>query len=862
MLSEKDKKILQKFSKVQNACAQLKNAITVIYENALSNEELASMNSGSDTERYVASAAASMISTYLANARTSVDIIKICDYYKYENDISNKIPYFKQPIVSDSTLENLIFMDKHLTKSHGTKTNDTLKFIGETELQALISYSLSKKFPAANEETLVKLKEYLLSDRILKNWASNMTILEIVPSLAAKVKPNITNHETEDLQIDIFKAYIGALILDRGSLGLEDVYRWIERLVSVKVQLLKFSNLRGLYANDLKTQLEQFMVGNKSGQSLEFINSNEGGVHRVKVTLGQTVLGQAEALTEELANKKAASNILSNTSLLSKYSVHYESIPIHPITKEESVKKKPVDNNIKNETATKVSQKDNESQTLKNKTDTKNTQPTQVSFATEKNTLNTTNPQPILTADALSEQIMNQLTSKMASMVSQFTSQFLQNNNICLPTEQPVNNINFSDINATSEQADVNLKDQNKTTIQENDTTTENKKTQTVEKSTQYNSITTTNEKIGDTPSPKKFQITSSLNNPNPNVPKIEKTRYILTNSLEKKNIVSTTASTTETVNDNKTTKMLVKNGVAPLPKVDLSSKDLTNISPIQLDFSETENKRQISSTTDEQQQPSHNKVQQSQEAKTTISEDVESGNITTLSEESVRKIKKIKSTDPIKLPLKTSCDKGAKAKVYEIFGRFKMYPDYTTIQLGVNDFYSICSIRGEEDSFMGEGRGSSKKIAEQLAASEALENERLTKLVEARNKQVEKLLGVKIEDLEQSSSDIVDEVDTYKYFQPQEDLRELPVFDTCDKSSMSRLYAIMGQYRLFPEYESVQEASNIFHSICKVKSTAVILSEGRGTTKKISQQIAAENALEGDVLAELLSEVALKEYN
>lgn len=853
MLSEKDRNILQKFSKVQNACAQLKNAIEVIYANALSNEELATMSSGSDTERSVATSAASMISTYLANARTSVDIIKICDYYKYENDISNRIAYFKQPVVSDTTIEELIFMDKHLTKAPGTKTNDTLKFIGETELQALISYSLSKKFPSANEQSLSKLREYLLSDKILKDWANGMTILERVPSLATKVKPNVTKQEIENIQIDLFKAYIGALILDRGNLGLEDVYRWVERLISTKIQFLKFSNLRGLYANDLKTQLEQFMIGNKSGQSLEFINSNEGGVHRVKVTLGQTVLGQAEALTEDLANKKAASNILSNTSLLSKYSVHHESIPIHPIIKEEPVKKEPASNNIKDETTTKVAQKDNKPQLTNSETDTKNTQAVQVPSTTEKSTADMAKAQPILTADALNEQIMNQLTSKMASMVSQLTSQFLQNNNISIPTEQIVKETITSNTNTTSQQGTIDLEDQNVTTIEVNGATAENRKTKTIEKSAQHNSITTTNGNIENAPLPKKFEITSNLNNANPHVPKIEKARNVLTNSLEKKHGISTTDSTTEPVSDNKTTKMLMKKGIPPLPKIGLSLKDLPKMSQKELGSFETENNKQTNTTVNEQQP---------QEAKKVNSEDIESTNTITLSEESARRIKKVKSTDPIKLPLKTSCDKGAKAKVYEIFGRFKMYPDYTTIQLGVNDFYSICSIRGEEDSFMGEGRGNSKKIAEQIAASEALENERLKELVEARNKQVEKLLGVKIEDLEHSSSDVVDEVDTYKYFQPQEDPKELPVFDTCDKSSMSRLYAIMGQYRLFPEYESVQEAANIFHSICKVKSTAVILSEGRGTTKKISQQIAAENALEGDVLAELLSEIALEEYN
>lgn len=860
MLSEKDRNILQKFSKVQNACAQLKNAIAVIYENALSNEELTSMSGGSDTEKSVATSAASMISTYLANARASVDIIKICDYYKYEADISNKIPYFKQPIISNSDLEALIFMDKNLTKSRDTKTNDALKFFGETELQALISYSLSKKFPSSNKQSLENLKEYLLSDKNLKDWARDMTILEGVPSLATKVNPKITKQEIENIQVDLFKAYIGALILDRGYLGLEDVYRWMEKLTFTKIQLLKFSNLRGLYANDLKTQLEQFMIGNKSGQSLQFINSNEGGIHRVKVTLGQTVLGQAEALTEDLANKKAASNILSNTSLLSKYSVHHESIPIYSVAKEEPIKKKQVANNTKSDIFEKSSQNDKILQPPNHETSAMNIQPSQVSAATNKNVAHVANQQPLLTADALNEQIMSQLTSKMASMVSQLTSQILQNNNMSLSTEQITKELTSSSIKSTSQPETIVQEEPSKIIVPKNIVATEDKNTKFEKESAANSSNTTVNGSAEIAQIPKEEEITSNVNNTSPLVPKIKNTRNVLTNSLEKKKNASTTDSTTQNNGDSKTAKSLLKKEIPPVPKVGVSLKDLPKIPPKQFASSETKNNSHTESIVNDQFQNKDN-TQRSQETRTEKPEDIESGNTTVLSEESIRRINKIQSTNPIKLPLKTLCDKGAKAKVYEIFGRFKMYPDYTTIQLGVNDFYSICSIRGEEDSFMGEGRGTSKKIAEQIAATEALENERLKELVETRKKQVEKLLGCNIEDLEQSDSDAaIDEVDTYKHFQPQEDKQELPVFDTCDKSSMTRLYAIMGQYRLYPKYESVQEAHNIFHSICKVKGTAVVLSEGRGTTKKISQQIAAENALEGDVLAELLSEIALEE--
>lgn len=901
MVSGEEKDILNKFSKVQNACSQLKNCIEVIYDNALSNEELATMSGGSTIERSVATSAASMISTYLANARTSVDIVKICDYYKYDADISDKIPYFKQPVVSDRALEDLIFVDKELNNAKDKKDNDILKFVGETELETLISYVLAQKFPYANEFALEKLKTYLLSPKNLNSWASEVDILKTLPSIAGKAKPDITKPEITSLQIGAFKAYIGALVLDRDSLSLDDVSRWIERLAATKLKLMKFANLRGLYANDLRTQLEQFMVGNKSGQSLQFNHTVKGGVCHAKVTLGQTVLGQAEGLTGTIADREASSNILSNTALLSKYSVHEESIPIKPFTKEEAINKESVASVTKQEATNKdtvalVTKEEPLKDEVTSKVVKKVIPTTQQTKAEppkiqkKKEISQSTKeisaaPAPMLTAEALNEQIMSQLSSKMASMVSELTSQILQNNNIPIANDQAIKDMAAAQVktavNPTPAPSTEPKKQSPKPLAVQNCNIAVPKKILVPVVHEKANIPVKVKALIDleKMEGPAKTEIPKSTpfsKEETPLASKIELAKNILTKSIEQKKETAATNSKAEiapievTTGEKKINNFL-KKGIPPIPKIGAPLKAMPRMpikrtTPTPSDNSFEKKSQQVANginVEEPQVEVPQAEEPQSEEPQTVELQaekpEVEERNITVQSEEATERIKKLESTDPIKLPLKTSCDKQAKAKIYEIFGRFKMFPDYTTVQLGVNDFYSICSIKDEEDSFMGEGRGSSKKIAEQIAATEALDNDRLKELVDARNKEVEKLLGVKMDDLNQEP-EIVDEVATYKYFQPQESAEELPIHDTCDKTSMARLYAFMGPYRLFPEYESVQQAPNVFHSICKIRNTAVVLSEARGNSKKTSQQIAAEKALSSEELAEFLSEITPEE--
>lgn len=73
------------------------------------------------------------------------------------------------------------------------------------------------------------------------------------------------------------------------------------------------------------------------------------------------------------------------------------------------------------------------------------------------------------------------------------------------------------------------------------------------------------------------------------------------------------------------------------------------------------------------------------------------------------------------------------------------------------------------------------------------------------------------------------------------------------DIMAKQTLYAILGRVHFLPEYVTEQKGIDEYMTICKIKKCNVILGEGFGNSKKISQRIAASNSLHGDSLQQFL---------
>ncbi|SMN20092.1 similar to Naumovozyma castellii NCAS_0C00230 hypothetical protein [Maudiozyma saulgeensis] len=210
-------------------------------------------------------------------------------------------------------------------------------------------------------------------------------------------------------------------------------------------------------------------------------------------------------------------------------------------------------------------------------------------------------------------------------------------------------------------------------------------------------------------------------------------------------------------------------------------------------------------------------------------------------------------------LPLNTAASKTDKATLYREIGMFNHYPQYITIQLSLNDFYSSCHILNKPNSCLGGGRGTNKKIAEQCAATEVLKTKSYKKFfkTEVNHDNDDDSIHLLTDDEEDTATEAnpndPNSIENSKYFKSSYYL-DLVLHETCDKLAMTNLYAELGKFGFQPQYETQTIDTNDFYSFCFVKNTSIIIGEGRGTSKKTSQQIAATSALEGEALKEFVN--------
>ncbi|CCD24828.1 uncharacterized protein NDAI_0E00120 [Naumovozyma dairenensis CBS 421] len=73
------------------------------------------------------------------------------------------------------------------------------------------------------------------------------------------------------------------------------------------------------------------------------------------------------------------------------------------------------------------------------------------------------------------------------------------------------------------------------------------------------------------------------------------------------------------------------------------------------------------------------------------------------------------------------------------------------------------------------------------------------------------------------------------------------------DKEASEKLYALLGKSNMCPEYETTNEGDG-FYTVCRIKGMGITIGEGSGRSKKISQHIAAGNALRNKEVKKLLS--------
>lgn len=314
----------QRFVKLQSACQTLKDSIKTIYDNALSNEDLNRLASGTDEiEKMIATSPAVLISTSINDAKGNLDIYNLFEYYKFDSDIFDKQRLFLAPELLEGELKDIIFSHKELIVSERVKDNELLVDVGKVWLDALLSDILYKKFPFTTTSAILQIKNEISDDSNLSVLISHIAIFEKFEKEVLNDPQNNHLDETAQARIkcDCFKSYVGALIVDNNNITSNDLTVWLRALFEPLIHKLEYNNLNGLYAGNPKEQLIHFMENNKFGLELRFdtdVKTSESVV--CNIYLGNKIIAMGDGSDDETAKQNAAASILADDTIVSKYS--------------------------------------------------------------------------------------------------------------------------------------------------------------------------------------------------------------------------------------------------------------------------------------------------------------------------------------------------------------------------------------------------------------------------------------------------------------------------------------------------------------------------------------------------------------
>jgi len=192
-----------------------------------------------------------------------------------------------------------------------TGDNEQLEFLGDAILGFVVSECLVRRFSAAPEGRLSKLKAHLVSSARLFEVAQTLALGDFL--FLGRGEEMSGGRTKKALLADAMEALIAAIYLDGGP---EPARAFIETHVVGAFALAEGSaegSVDGAMA-DYKSALQEMAQALKLPPPRYFIIGEEGPEHSktftVEVRVGKEWIGQAQGLSKKSAGQKAAEGIL------------------------------------------------------------------------------------------------------------------------------------------------------------------------------------------------------------------------------------------------------------------------------------------------------------------------------------------------------------------------------------------------------------------------------------------------------------------------------------------------------------------------------------------------------------------------
>ncbi|MBF0787970.1 MULTISPECIES: ribonuclease III [unclassified Streptococcus] len=206
---------------------------------------------------------------------------------------------------SDLTLLETAFTHTSYANEHRLlkiSHNERLEFLGDAVLQFIISRYLYQKYPHFPEGEMSKLRSTFVREESLAGFTRACGFESFLRLGKGEEKSGGRNRDT--ILGDLFEAFLGALLLDK---GVEAVERFLYRVMIPQLEVGNFERV-----TDYKTRLQELLQVNGEVMIQYQVASENGPAHdklfEVEVLVNGQAMGRGQGRSKKQAEQAAAKN--------------------------------------------------------------------------------------------------------------------------------------------------------------------------------------------------------------------------------------------------------------------------------------------------------------------------------------------------------------------------------------------------------------------------------------------------------------------------------------------------------------------------------------------------------------------------
>ncbi|GAA5445049.1 ribonuclease 3 [Microbulbifer sp. NBRC 101763] len=184
-------------------------------------------------------------------------------------------------------------------RSHGSRNNERLEFLGDSILGFTIGAALYEQFPEGREGQLSRLRAQLVSGETLAKLARELDIGDCLRLGEGEMKSG--GFRRASILADAVEALIGAIYLDA---GLEAARTRVLEWFAPRLQGLSLETVK-----DPKTRLQEWLQGRKKPLPEYSVVDVSGAEHAQHFIVECRVSGLAQPARGEASSRRAAEKI-------------------------------------------------------------------------------------------------------------------------------------------------------------------------------------------------------------------------------------------------------------------------------------------------------------------------------------------------------------------------------------------------------------------------------------------------------------------------------------------------------------------------------------------------------------------------